>query len=457
MFRRMKLGRQILLCVVVVQCAGLALGATTLVRNAREAVEVEIAASEQSARAMVLAAVGATLRDGASRDVMTRLSEIIVEPRHVDIVLLDAQSGPVNVRPAVAEEDEMGAVPDWFTRLVEPRPRETRIPVRANGTVHGFVTMTTAPADEIAEVWKDATKLIWIVMATVLLQVLLLGFLVRRALGPLDALRAAMRRLRDGDLAARVARPASRDLAPIFEGFNALTEGLARADTERARLARRVVELGDDERRAIAMELHDEFGPCLFGLKVKASALLRGARASGDAKRAADAEAILEIVEQIQASNARLLTTLRPMAIGQLPLLEAVADLFDAFRRTHPDIDWDVHLPADLPRTHESVDLTVYRFFQEATTNALRHGTPDRIRAELAADASDLLLVVEDDGSGIAADADEGRGLTGMRDRIGSLGGQLAIGRGAGGGARLDARMPQEVPAARGLALAVAS
>ena len=99
---------------------------------------------------------------------------------------------------------------------------------------------------------------------------------------------------------SRVVPPANRDLAPIFTGFNAVTDSLARADAERARLARRVVELGDAERRAIAMELHDEFGPCLFGLKVKASALQRSAQGSGDTKRAADAGAILTIVDQIR-------------------------------------------------------------------------------------------------------------------------------------------------------------
>ncbi|ETX15935.1 sensor histidine kinase [Roseivivax halodurans JCM 10272] len=456
MFRQMKLKSQILLCVVAVHCLGLGLGATTLVLNAREAVEVEIAAAERSARAMALAAVGATLRDGPPGDVMTRLSEIIVEPRHVNIRLLDAQNGPVAVRHA---GDESGArpVPDWFVGLVEPSPRETRIPVRSDGAVHGYVTMTTAPADEIAEVWQDASTLVWIVLATALLSIALLTLIVQRALRPLDSLSAAMFRLREGDVGSRAVPPANRDLAPIFSGFNALTESLGRADAERARLARRVVELGDAERRAIAMELHDEFGPCLFGLKVKASALQRSAEGSGDAKRAADAVAILEIVEQIQASNARLLTTLRPMAIGQLPLVEALGDLFGAFRRTHPDIAWDVELPAMLPGTPEIVDLTVYRFFQEATTNALRHGAPARIRATLTARARDLLLIVEDDGSGIRDGADEGRGLTAMRDRVGALGGHLAIGRGDRSGTRLAARMPMDVPETRAAALAVAS
>ncbi|MHA6345349.1 ATP-binding protein [Roseivivax sp. CAU 1761] len=454
----MKLVRQILLCVVAVQCLGVAVGGATLVMNAREAVELELEAGEQSARAMVLAAVGASLRDGPPGDVMTRLADSIVEPRHVNIVLLDSRNGQVPVRRAAAEA-EPGAAPAWFAALVEPRPREIRIPVRVDGVARGYVSMVSAPADEIAEVWRDAVGLIWIVAATALAQVLLLGLLVRRALAPLEALRAAMRRLREGDMASRVARPASRDLAPICEGFNALTDSLGRADAERARLARRVVELGDAERRAIAMELHDEFGPCLFGLKVKAAALLRAAEASGDTRRAGDAAAILAIVEQIQRSNARMLTTLRPMAIGQLPLVDALADLFDTFARTHPDLDWQIDLPAALPETAESVDLTVYRFFQEATTNALRHGAPARIRARLAIGPEALQLEVEDDGTGLRDDADEGRGLTAMRDRVGSLGGQLVIGAGPAGGARVTARLPWATPepAPAPAALAVAS
>jgi len=270
--------------------------------------------------------------------------------------------------------------------------------------------------------------------------------LIKRTLRPLDTLRLALARLRGGNQSVRVGRSASADLVPIFQGFDDLSEALETVEADRARLNRRIVELGDAERRTIAMELHDEFGPCLFGLKVKASAIARKAEADGDPDLGQDAAAIQSIVAQIQASNSRLLTTLRPMAIGQLPLVDALADLFQAFRKTHPGVDWRVDMPDALPETQEIIDLTVYRFFQEGVTNALRHGSPAKISVSLGQKKPEtgpvLHLLVEDDGSGMTDDNSEGRGLTAMRDRINAVGGKLSIETTEGGGTRLTSRVP---------------
>ena len=88
-------------------------------------------------------------------------------------------------------------------------------------------------------------------------------------------------------------------------------------------------------------------------------------------------------------------------------------------------------LPLELPETPEFVDLTVYRFFQEGTTNALRHGQPGRvtISLEVQESAEGLLLncVLADDGVGVTDNFNEGRGLTAMRDRINAVGGDLKI------------------------------
>ncbi|KMK65538.1 histidine kinase [Puniceibacterium sp. IMCC21224] len=441
MFGRMYLRRQVVFGIVGIQLATLAIGAGVLVFNARDAVDLEVTSGAQSARALVIATLGAAMRDTAPADVLPRLADILVAPRHVDLALIDARRGVLPL-PEIGDRTQPDTAPDWFRRLVMPTLRETRIPVQANGVVYGYVSMTTAPDDEIAEVWQDVTSLFWIVALTALLSAVMLAVLVHRSLRPLDDLRMALRRLREGDLTARLGHRGSADLEPILAGFDALSESLQIAESDRAVLNRRIVELGDAERRAIAMELHDEFGPCLFGLRVKASGIARAARADGNAALAAEADVILSIVAQIQASNTRLLTTLRPMAIGQLPLLEALRDLFDAFRKTHPAVDWHLDLPASLPETPEILDLTVYRFFQEGTTNALRHGNPQHIQLRIETDCTTLRLMLEDDGLGIPDSHTEGRGLTSMRDRISAVGGQLMITRTDDGGTRLSVGLP---------------
>ncbi len=460
MFGRMYLTRQVVLGIIGIQLATLAVGAGVLVFNARDAVELEVTSGAQSARALVIATLGSAMQDTTPSEVLPRLADILVAPRHVDLALIDARRGAITL-PEAPHGAEPGTAPNWFRSLVLPPVRETRIPVQAGGTVYGYVSMTTAPDDEIAEVWQDVTSLFWIVALTALLSAVMLAVLVHRSLRPLEDLRRALRRLRDGDMTARLGHRGSADLAPILAGFDALSESLQRAETDRAMLNRRIVELGDAERRAIAMELHDEFGPCLFGLRVKASAIARAARRDGIEAMAEEADAILSIVAQIQASNTRLLTTLRPMAIGQLPLLDALRDLFAAFRKTHPALDWQFDLPDTLPDTPEILDLTVYRFFQEGTTNALRHGHPQRIAIRMEMDTTTqpqtLRLSLEDDGIGMPDRRTEGRGLTAMRDRIGAVGGTLAISGTGDGGTCLTVSLPLAPDSRSGSVLDLAS
>ena len=450
MFGRMHLQHQVVLCICLVHLIALTLTTAILVINARDAVRLEVDSGAKSARALVLATLGYTLQETAPSEVLPRLAETLVAPRHVHIAMVDARRGLLPLRE-VDEGGTTNAVPDWFVRLATPGFREIRIPVGSNGNQYGYVSITMAPGNEIAEVWHNVAGIFWIVFVSAMVSALILFWLVNRALRPLDALRAALVKLRDGKHSARLGSSTSADLVPIFKGFDDLSEALEAAEADRTRLNRRIVELGDAERRTIAMELHDEFGPCLFGLKVKASAVARAAERLEDQDLAQDAVAIQSIVAQIQASNSRLLTTLRPMAIGQLPLVDALLDLFQTFRKNHPDVEWRVDLPQTLPDTQEIVDLTVYRFFQEGVTNALRHGRPGRITASLSlqqdADAGPLLrLVVEDNGlgmtGGMSDDTTGGRGLAAMRDRIDAVGGQLNIGPAEGGGTRLVSGVP---------------
>ncbi|GAA0287126.1 ATP-binding protein [Rhodovulum strictum] len=441
MFDRLHLRWQVILCVAGLQAVALALAGWVMLENARNAIRVEMTSAESAARAQVIAAVGTAMRELPPERVPAVLSEQLVEPRHVRLALFDARTGPLPVLSG-SREAEIAAAPAWFAALVTPPQRETRLSIVKNGRDYGFVSLTTAPQDEIAEIWADAVALFATLGAALLATALVVAAVIGRGLRPLGTINRGLAALQAGDLTTRIAGVRGADFAPIVGGFNALSQGLETSEAARAALARKIVELGDAERRAIAMELHDEFGPCLFGLKVKAGAILRAAERSGDATLRRDAGTVGSIVDQIQAANTRLLTTLRPMTIGQLPLVEALEDMIAGFRSTHSGVQWEVSLPRSVPGTEEIVDLTVYRVVQEGVTNALRHGNPGRVRIAMAVMPDEIALGIEDNGAGLGAGLIEGRGLTAMRDRVYALGGALVLGPRPGGGTRLSARLP---------------
>lgn len=98
------------------------------------------------------------------------------------------------------------------------------------------------------------------------------------------------------------------------------------------------------------------------------------------------------------------------------------------------------------PALPASIDLSAYRIIQEALTNALKHAGPARAWVAIRYGRDDLDLEITDNGRGTSGertgDEQGGRGLIGMRERVGLFGGELSIGPRPEGGFRVRARLP---------------
>ena len=109
------------------------------------------------------------------------------------------------------------------------------------------------------------------------------------------------------------------ELAAICNKLNHLAATLGEAVEDKRRLAERAVSLQDVERKEIARELHDEFGPYLFALRAHASALTRLADAAEPNAEAArkHGSAMLEQINALQQFNRRVLEKLRPVGLAR--------------------------------------------------------------------------------------------------------------------------------------------
>jgi two-component system, NarL family, sensor histidine kinase UhpB len=202
------------------------------------------------------------------------------------------------------------------------------------------------------------------------------------------------------------------------------------------------VSLQDVERKEIARELHDEFGPYLFSLRAHASALAK--QADG---RAPNAEAVrkhgsamLEQINALQQFNRRVLERLRPVGLAELGLRQALESLSRLWRESHPDVAIETVISPALGVTGETADLTIYRIVQEALTNVFRHAGATSVNvviepvAQAASDGRSCARVrVSDNGRGMEPGQKLGFGLVGMRERILALGGTLNVVSGDGG------------------------
>src|SRR5271155_3662442 len=388
----------------------------------------------------------ARLPDRPERSAVEALVASLQNLRHVRAGLGE----PSLASSIMLEANNESEAPRWFRALVNAPGEVAAIPVRLSDGRTESIIIVADPADEIDEVWAGARDhaLVGALMALAALAVT--SLLVGRAVKPLGVASATLARLQAGDYAARAEGGGPPEIRNLNAKINSLAEalgGLKRANSE---LAERVFDAQDEERRVIAHELHDEFGPHLFALRANAAVLAK--KVGDDPAARAAASAIETQVEALQGQNRRILADLRPAALEELGLAEALEALVADWRRAEPG--GAVVLDAD-PRVGGRggrASLMAYRFVQEAMTNAYRHAGATRIDVSLRfetpapepslgdAGLGGFVIRVADDGRGLQGETEAGMGLAGMRDRVRLLGGEVAIGSPPGGGVAIEAR-----------------
>jgi signal transduction histidine kinase len=227
-------------------------------------------------------------------------------------------------------------------------------------------------------------------------------------------------------------------LAEIFAARAAVAVEL------RQRVARdvleRVLSAQEDERRRLARELHDETGQAL-------TSILLGLRGLEEAKepealRAAVGE-VRDLVRSTLQDVRRLAVELRPKALDDFGLVAAVERLTESFaEQTGIDVEFVPNVREG--RLAPEVETALYRIVQESLTNVVKHARARRVSIVLTQKDGSVSVVVEDDGVGFepARARGGGLGLVGMRERVGLLGGRVAVESRPGAGTTFVAEVP---------------
>jgi len=446
MWQRLSLRGRINLLLALVLALGLAINVGRLVLEAAPRVQAEDQSVTRLAREFVETIVSG-LNEAA--DPEARLDQIVRDLRRLRHVSITRQGDAASSLPAdtAGMGDDAHSVPAWFVALVHPEKTSVSVPVTIDGKPSALV-ITSIPNDEIAEIWDGIVTQIEIGSAVALALFLITMTVIGRALAPLQALSRAMTRIEAGSYDARVEPNGAPELAAICTKLNHLAATLGEAVEDNRKLAERTVSLQDLERKEIAHELHDEFGPHLFALRAHAGALMRLAdlpEPSADALRK-HGGAILEQVNALQQFNRRILEKLRPVGLAELGLREALGALLRMWGESHPEVMIETTISHLLGTTGETADLTIYRTVQEALTNVFRHAGATEVNvsiepAEGQGNRDYARVRVCDNGRGLGPDHKLGLGLKGMRERILALGGTLSVASGERG-VTIEAMVP---------------
>jgi two-component system, NarL family, sensor kinase len=206
-------------------------------------------------------------------------------------------------------------------------------------------------------------------------------------------------------------------------------------------LDRRAGELAtarEEERRRLRRDLHDGLGSAIAGVALgldTACAMSAGHRE------------LEELLSRLKAESQRAVTDirrilhgLRPSALDELGLAQALREEAARLERQAPGLSITVHLPG-LDGLPSAVEVAAYRIVTEALTNVLRHARA-RCCDVWSQPGQHLTLTVCDDGAGLPEGWRAGVGITAMRERAAELGGELVIEPRLPHGTRIAARLP---------------
>jgi PAS domain S-box-containing protein len=219
-------------------------------------------------------------------------------------------------------------------------------------------------------------------------------------------------------------------------------ENLREMNRQLRSLSASLQDVREQERTRIAMELHDDLGQQLTGLKLELS-WLGGRLKEGRQATSDEVGAMRRLLDAAIASVRRIATELRPLILDDLGFGEAVAWQTAEFaKRSGLDITLDLQAQALVKE--DVLATALFRIVQESLTNVVRHSGATSVKVCLACEDGDLVLTVHDNGTGMAPGARPGSGigLVSMRERATALGGQLRIESVPGAGTTIEVTLP---------------
>jgi len=240
---------------------------------------------------------------------------------------------------------------------------------------------------------------------------------------PMAQVTAATGVIATGNLQHRVEVSAAREFIALGDAINSMAASLdriqQRVELEREARHRAAATARDSERRRFGHELHDGVLQDLIAVKLQLEGL----------DRSLDGQPLAPVVDaliQTIVGLRRLVDDISAPDLAQASLPQAISAYAStaAFGRgisVQLQVDPDVSIP-------EWATRDVYRIAQEAIGNAVRHGTPSRLRVMFRRTADVARLEIQDDGSGFDASAMPfGTGMRAMRERTTAIGAHLSI------------------------------
>jgi signal transduction histidine kinase len=203
----------------------------------------------------------------------------------------------------------------------------------------------------------------------------------------------------------------------------------------------------EEERKRISRELHDETGQALMVIRLYLGMLGSAVQSNEEAK--AKVGELLGVVDRAIEGIRRIMGRLSPLVLEELGLISAIRKEAKDLRKT-AGVRARVTISENFGRLDSVIETAIYRVVQESLHNVAKHAKASNVEIAMERCGEVLTLTIQDDGTGIRRAANPSRtsfGMTGMQERITTLGGQMKVESREGEGTKISISVP--LPAGR--------
>ncbi|MGZ8143476.1 MAG: histidine kinase [Methylosarcina sp.] len=315
-----------------------------------------------------------------------------------------------------------------YRRLFNPG-FETVRPIAFKHRVYGSLTVASSVETDIAQAWDNIGRLLGLSAITTLAVCALVYLSINRALRPAKIIVAGLETIGKGNLAYRLPTFELHEWKQTAAAINQLAASQQRLLEERQKLAVKLINLQEEERRYLARELHDEFGQCLAALNAVAASIAHTAEQQCPAL-VEETDHIARISRHMMDNVRRLLGRLRPAELNELRLAASLNSLVAGWNtRCKGRPRYRLVMTGDCALLPESLAITLFRITQECLTNIAKHSRAENAEVRLAVTEEEVTLTIQDDGIANHLPFAEGPGigLLGIRERLTALRGGLTL------------------------------
>ena len=226
-----------------------------------------------------------------------------------------------------------------------------------------------------------------------------------------------------------------------------LSRSLHTQNAQRGQLLSRLITAQEKERIRVAHDLHDDLGQSMTGLALHIQALKR--MITQNPQQAADQiEEIESVIQETTDKMYSMILDLRPSVLDDLGLIPALRTLAERLLNA-TSISFSLQNEAQIERLPANIETTLYRIFQEALTNIVKHADANRVDITLRQADGYLEGEMVDNGRGfdlkavdLSGESPHGLGILGMKERVALIGGAFFITSTPGRGTCIVVQLP---------------